>query len=66
MLKDMDFGDLQNHAQLSALFAYYNMRKISLELAVMAYVVIYSHHGNLKNFCDYYEISSGEKAKILE
>lgn len=66
MLKDMDFGDLQNHAHLSALFAYYNMRKTSLELAVIAYVVIYSHHGNLKNFCDYYEISSSEKTKILE
>lgn len=43
---------LKSHAAISALICYYNLKKINVELAIICYVVVKRHHGNLNNFRD--------------
>lgn len=55
---------LKSHAHLSALICYLNLKDINLELAIMAYIAVLRHHGNIKNFKDY-TIIEGNQITIL-
>ncbi|MPQ43646.1 CRISPR-associated helicase Cas3' [Clostridium tarantellae] len=49
---------LKSHANISALIFYYNFKKVNKELAIIGYIAIKHHHGNLKNFSDEADITS--------
>lgn len=44
--------NLKSHGAISALICYYNIINIDKELAIIAYIAIKRHHGNLRNFRD--------------
>ena len=43
---------LKAHAFLSSLICFYNVKEINEELAIISYLCVKHHHGNLKNFVD--------------
>lgn len=45
---DVD-AELKSHGLLSALYAYLQLRDYNKKLALMAYVIVKKHHGNLEN-----------------
>ncbi|MDP4146889.1 MAG: CRISPR-associated helicase Cas3' [Bacillota bacterium] len=51
---------LKSHAAISALICYNNLRKVDEELALIGYVVVKRHHGNLNNFRDESNITNLE------
>lgn len=59
-----DEKDLKNHAFVSAIICYYNLKDYNQELAIFAYLAIKRHHGNLRNFDDSEEIEGIDRPKI--
>ena len=43
---------LKAHAFLSSLICFYNVKEINEELAIISYLCVKHHHGNLKNFAN--------------
>lgn len=66
--KDLNsnLGRLKNHAHLSAIFCYFNLKDYNKELAIISYIAILSHHGRLKNFKDYMYIEQMEVKNLLK
>ena len=60
---------LKNHAAISALICYENLKALSEELAIIGYVVVKRHHGNLNNFrseCIGSGVEKREEKKLIE
>lgn len=57
---------LKAHAFLSALICFYNVREINEELAIISYLCVKHHHGNLKDFVDDMYIETLDKKFVKE
>lgn len=67
--KKSDVEDrLKSHSAISALICYYNLKKINKELAIIGYIVVKRHHGNLNNLrdeCNLTSIEIKEQKKLI-
>ena len=57
---------LKAHAFLSSLICFYNVKEINEELAIISYLCVKHHHGNLKNFVDDMYIEDSDKKFVKE
>ena len=57
---------LKAHAFLSSLICFYNVKGINEELAIISYLCVKHHHGNLKNFVDDMYIEDINKKFVKE
>lgn len=61
--------DLRSHGYLSALFTYLQLKKIDENIALLAFIIVRKHHGDLDNIdieCAFSSIDKKSRKKILK